>query len=330
MNFKDLARVLGLNNVSYSAEELHCSCPLAHWTHDKGSDSSPSFSFKIMPNKAIIYNCFSCKSSGRIEGLLQILYDKTKNLDYLRFLLDIDNVTELVYEESATYDEDLILRKEIYENIFEDVRDYIDARHYVENRGISINTCDRLNIKYDPEEKRIVFMIYDYDNNLVGYVGRSIDPNNQVKARNKTGLPVKYVYMGMNKMTLDKPTILVEGLFMYLKMHEYGLDLQYNILANLGSTVSVQKKEFLKGLGLPLYLFFDNDKAGNKGAYGTSEIETIPTALISNTNKSIAGELSKHILVYRVIYPDGVVDPDDLSKDEVNHMLNSAELVRRK
>jgi DNA primase len=330
MNLNTLAKILKLEQTTITEDEIHCCCPLAPWTHEKGTDSSPSFSFKRMPNKAVIYNCFSCKSSGTVEGLLPILYEKTHNLDYMRAMLDIESHIEVEYKDETSYSKDLILRKDIYEYIFEDVRDYIEARNYVESRGISLDTCDRLNIKYDPEEKRIVFLIYDYENNLVGYVGRAIDPNNKLKARNKTAMPVKYIYLGMHKLSLSKPTILVEGLFMYLKLHEFGLDIDYNILANLGSTVSAQKIEFLKGLGLPLYLFFDNDKPGIKGAYGVSEIEAIPTGLLSNTNTSAAAKLSKHILVYRVIYPEDIIDPDDLSKQQIKNMLKSAELVRKK
>lgn len=330
MKFKDLVKLFGMVNVTSTDKELRCSCPLAPWTHEHGTDSSPSFSIKVMPNKAVIYNCFSCKSSGKLEHLLQVMYDKTKNHDFLRALLYIDEVSGQIEDDGPTYPKSLVLRKEIYENIFEDIIDYIEARDYIKSRGISIDTCSRLGIKYDPDERRIVFMVYDYNNNLVGYVGRAIDKENKVKARNKNGLPVKYVYLGMHKLCLDKPTILVEGLFMYLKMHEYGLDSRYNILANLGSNISKQKKEFLQGVGLPLYLFFDNDKAGNNGAYGVSDIEQIPKALLNTKSTGAASQLSKHILVYRVIYPEGITDPDDLTISQVNDMLNNAELVRKK
>lgn len=329
MNFKDLIKELDLKNASIEGDELRCSCPLASWEHAKGSDDSPSFGFKLEPNGAVIYHCLSCKAKGTLPKLLDILSIKTGDMKYQLLWSQVDKVEHVEKEPEYTYSSKLLLDNDLYEYIFEDVLDYKEAREYVQSRNIKLSTCERLNIKYDPEERRLIFFVYDYVNNLVGFQGRSIDPGNKVKTRNKAKMPIKHVFLGMHKFVHGKPIILVEGLFMYLRMHDLGFDKDYNIFCVLGSNISKEKREFLKGVGSPVYFLLDNDNAGNMGAFGTKDVKNLSNIFKGDGIKGATAELCKYINVYRVIYPEGIEDPDDLSKEQLVTMLKDAKLMRK-
>lgn len=329
MNFKDLAKNMNLQNVDIDGDEMRCSCPLAKWNHSKGEDSSPSFGIKLESNGAVIYHCLACKAKGTLHKLLDILAVKTGDIKYTLLASDLDKVDPVEKEPEFTYSSKLLLDKDLYEYIFEEVIDYKEAREYVQSRSIKLSTCERLGIKYDPEQRRIIFLVYDYLNNLVGFQGRSIDVNNSVKTRNKAKMPIAHVFLGMHKFIKNKPIILVEGLFMYLKMHDLGFDRDYNILCVLGSTVSKQKRDFLKGAGCPVYFLLDNDSAGNMGAFGIKDVNELSSIFKGDGIKGATGELCKHINVYKLNYPEGIEDPDVLTKEQLIFMLSNAQLMRK-
>lgn len=329
MNFNDLIKELDLKNPSIEGDELKCSCPLAKWEHSKGSDSSPSFGFKLESNGAVIYHCLSCKSKGTLNKLLDILTIRTGDMKYELLWSKLQDFEQVEQEPEYTYSPKLALDNELYEWIFEDVLDYKDAREYIKSRGINLSTCTRLNVKYDPEERRLIFFVYDYVNNLVGFQGRAIYPDPYVKTRNKSKMPIAHVFLGMHKFVHNKPIILVEGLFMYLKMHDMGFDIDYNIFCVLGSAISKEKREFLKGMGCPVYFLLDNDDAGNMGSFGTKNVKNLSSIFKGDGIKGATAELCKHMNVYRVIYPEGIQDPDVLSKDQIKSMLENAQLMRK-
>ena len=87
MDFKLLTELLDLKNVEIiNKKEMRCSCPLAPWTHDRGTDSKPSFGFKIADNGQIVYNCLSCKAKGRLSNLVDELIVLSKNIAIYFFL----------------------------------------------------------------------------------------------------------------------------------------------------------------------------------------------------------------------------------------------------
>jgi len=62
--------LLGCNRLRWAGAKLHASCPLAKWTHDKGSDSNPSFAVYRTPRGGLRYNCLACGQKGKLIGLL--------------------------------------------------------------------------------------------------------------------------------------------------------------------------------------------------------------------------------------------------------------------
>ncbi len=326
MDLGQIAEALALENVAVSETAITSSCPLAKWTHEKGFDSSPSFGISAKPDGAIVFHCFSCKEKGTLKQLINKLKKYGQEVPEELQKLKVSVVKD--HREAGILHKHL-LNEQVYLHVFEPASEFGDALKYSKERGVSIETLDRLNIRYDPISRRLIFLVYDDKRRLVGFCGRAVDKDNQLKVLNKLGMPTSLVFLGMHKVRVNKPIILVEGLFMYLKLHELGFDRDYNILAALGSSLSASKRQYLIGLGLPLFLFFDNDRAGNLGAYGVESQESIQDMFKGDGIKGVASELCKYLVVKRVVYPEGMYDPDVLPKEVIEEMLKNAKIMRK-
>jgi len=69
-HIKQFLETLGVPNARQSGDNVVCSCPLARWTHQRGTDRRPSFSIKITEKGLSLYNCFACGFHGTLLNLL--------------------------------------------------------------------------------------------------------------------------------------------------------------------------------------------------------------------------------------------------------------------
>ena len=322
MSYSAIAKALELTNAVATEVGVKASCPLAPWTHGSGTDSRPSFSINAHKGK-YWYGCRACNHTGSIDDLLVELHGYTKDLKYVRLMpkmakLEASDELEILPEAKI-----IELTEELYD-IIPPVTDYKVSMDYCAARGISPETCDRLNLGYHPEKKRIVFNIYNYRGKLLGHTGRFIfkitgEYKDKVPKILTTALSgVKKTLLGIHKVDNSKPVILVEGLFMYARLHEFGLDEKYNILATMGTGVTKIQRELLISLSLPTYMMLDNDDSGNKAMFlGTNKLPPLK-------------DMCEHMVVYKVTYPEGIKDPDDLIKDQIYAMIDSAEVIANK
>ncbi len=320
MSYSAIAKALKLENATVSEVGVKASCPLAPWTHSNGTDSRPSFSINAHKG-SYWYGCRACNHSGAITDLLGDLYLHTKDLNYVKLIPKVaeleasDNLEALPEEKIIELDEELY-------DILPPVTDYKIATDYCISRGISPETCDRINLTYHPEWKRIIFKIRNYKGKLLGHTGRYIlpdDPTSRIPKILTTALSgTKKTLLGIHKVVSNKPIILVEGLFMYARLHEFGLDDKFNILATMGTGVTKIQRQLLISLSLPVYLLLDNDDSGNRAMFvGTNKLPPLK-------------DLCEHMLVYKLTYPEGIKDPDDLTKDQVCVMIDNAQVIVNK
>jgi DNA primase len=86
-----------------------------------------------------------------------------------------------------------------------------------------------------------------------------------------------------------------------------------NTLSILGSKISKEQIELLKELGvIRVNLFLDNDKAGFDGMEKAYKL------------------MKKDFVLYKVQYPEGKNDPQELKVEEVKSMLSSRTMYGRK
>jgi hypothetical protein len=272
-------------------------CPLSTWTHQRGADSKPSAGISIHDTDVSIFNCFTCGNKGPISSLLQRYARFTgENLD--------DLISELEDEEylgprSIPGWEDRAdptlhlpkLNKDIYLGLY----DSAAGHPYLRERGISDETAELLELRFDPDdpadgEPRILFPVYGLDGTLHGFSGRAINPDARLKVRDYHGLPKAFCVLGCHLIRPGEHKFVdtVEGLFDYARGWECGEP----TVAVMHSTMTEAQIEIMLGIGLPTYLFYDNDDAGQKGV-------------------EIAGAaLSMNQPVMRVRYPEVWIEDD--------------------
>lgn len=314
-----LSRALNLQKASINKDELTGCCPLAPWEHEGGTDNNPSFKIKEL-NGTLVYGCMSCGHKGRIDDLIvRQLFKRTKDRNYLKIFHSLIHEYEISTDNAQTLEKhkDIYLNKAVYEDILPDVTEYKAAMDYcIGQRFLTEETCDRLGLKYHPEFRRIVFSIYDYYGRLLGHTGRATDPEAVPKIWTTVNSTIKRNHLGIHKLKLDKPTILVEGLFIYAMFHQFGLDKDYNILCTMGVSITSAQVQQLISISTPLILFLDNDEAGRNAMYGKT----------GSPKKSLK-DLCTFMPVYSVEYPEGISDPDDLTREQVYSMLANKTLI---
>lgn len=304
---------------------LVCACPFAEYTHEYGTDSNPSFFVKISPDGYSGINCFTCHKHGSIPSFIQSL-GSFRGHDYNDLIIRAMSLEtpenfkpwEDSFEKAAPITS---IDKDVYLKLYPEVSKFKEARRYLKERDISLETAEILDMRFDDDEKRIIFPVYDIERNLYGFTGRSILPTDEwpskmySKVKDYAGLKKERFILGEHLIKEGKPILLVEGLFALATMVEIGADSFCNPVASMGSFLSEHQANILIDYDQPVYLLYDNDAGGLQGMFG---------ALNKNGKRAGGGAvdlLKAHVPTHTAIYPDGVDDPDNLTFEEVKEIV---------
>ena len=316
---QDAMRRMGIDPAGTNGDWVQARCPFAATRHAKGTDRTPSFGVKAGPRSW--YNCLACKSKGQFIDLPGEL--GLPNYEELAHDLLVGEATGLVIE-AETYEvlEDL---KPLPEGVYGDLFYAVDgdALTYLEGRGISAETADRIGLGDWPEDKKIMFPIRGFDRRLYGWTGRSYDPDvTRAKVWNLKGVDKSCHLLGADLCTCDRPIVIVEGLMFYARLHEIniGYQLGMDVVAAMGSALSFEQADLLAQVGQPVTFFFDNDKAGKIGTWGDEKKGTTGAVQL----------VSKSLPTRTVTFPGKLQDPDDLTDDQVLSMIADAKLYARR
>lgn len=289
-------------------------CPMAAWTHPHGSDRNMSFGIKVNEYDQSIYNCYTCKSKGTLMMLLEELGGYTGD----NFDTEIEglkngellNATLPEWGKRSTFDSKWKGLPDPVSNDYLDIYDGASDHKYLRARGIDNDTVERLGLVIDPDDKgheRILFPVFDVGGRFFGYTGRATGDGVEPRIRDYFGLPKRHLLLGAERIRYEYASsiTLVEGLFDYARLSTFTV----NICAVMHSGVTPQQAAILKDFGLPIYVMFDNDKAGQEGALQVKEV------------------LGQHVPLMKVRYPKGKNDPGELSADEYYEMIEDARLL---
>ena len=177
---------------------------------------------------------------------------------------------------------------------------------YLTEYNISLDDAAKLDLVknkngnyYDTFRDRIIFPIFDLYNDVIAFGGRVIG-DAEPKYYNSAETPLfkkSAIFYGINfakkSIYRDKEVVIVEGYLDLIRLHQIGVE---NSVAVLGTAFTQHHLPLLKGKVKRIYLFFDNDKAG--------EIATI---------RSLQILFNQEAAVY-VIRPKGGKDPDEVLK----------------
>lgn len=145
--------------------------------------------------------------------------------------------------------------------------------------GLKASTVFHFDIGYDPRNLRVTFPLRDFMGNLVGFSGRALTdhparykvygeleyekwklPSLPPAAKGKIIWNYDQVSAALER-TWDADILVTEGFKACAWLWQLGFP--YTV-ALLGSNMSEQQQAMLERLGGTLYLFLDNDKAGEK------------------------------------------------------------------
>lgn len=281
-------------------DNISATCPLAPWTHAKGTDRNPSISIKIAPGVKSPCKCWACGFEGTLQQLGEELVERGGS-EYAP-LLDRIKETEgkgvasgdwgfdLAHRHGEAirpgvdeYPDDLVMREEEYA----EYKGRVPI--YAKDRGLSLTTCRCWELGHDRVRKRLLFPVRDWRGRLVGVSGRSyfdgcescmapVSKDYGICRSCGTVIQGKYLHTlgyqkgavlyGEHKIDRDWPVgVLVEGNLDAIKLWQYGFR---NVVASFGSGVSDGQLRRLAYFFKRLVVMGDGDKAGEKMANAVS------------------------------------------------------------
>lgn len=282
--------------VTEGGRQIAASCPFAAFKHAGGSDRRPSFYVRVGDGEASPYICFACGTSSddlrRItwhmeefaQGAGRRVEDYVRDPEGLRRFMVEASLTANVSKRIGTYDGKMpegstdtlvgLSQQEADEAdrlALEYIRGHFDelferAVHpSVFRRGITQQTAERWNVRWDRKWQRVVLPVVNRAGEVVGVSGRATDPRSEPKYLHYPGLRKSYYLYGENLVDPRKDHIIVvEGFFDAMMLWQQG----YNSCALMGSHPSRTQIQTILDVspnGSRIIIWMDGDAAGKEG-----------------------------------------------------------------
>jgi len=313
---------------------LNASCPLAPWTHERGTDRRSSFGIVVNDTGTSIFQCWACHQKGSVGKLIRLL-QKFRQRDYSDLFTEAEDNERgsrvyRAFDDPVYLPEDEIepLDEDMWHGLFDKIEAHREAARFMVQRGVSRATCDKLGLVFDPEKRRVVFPVRHTDGLLYGFSGRTVIPGHEPKVLDYGGLPKRHLVLGAERWRPGVPKLLVEGLIAYARMHEIGMEETHDVGAILGSAMTDEKAAIVRLAGDTTVLLFDPDEAGDGATFGVFD----PEAEERKIEESAIGKLYGHVPLLVPDFPDfpeGVQpDVDNLTRDMVLTMIAETRMWR--
>ena len=129
---------------------------------------------------------------------------------------------------------------------------------------------------YDRFINRVIFPIFDYRGNVIGFGGRVLDNSlpKYLNSPDTLAFNKKYNLYGLNfarKNITDRTLILVEGYMDLISLYQYGIK---NVCATLGTALTIDQGNLLKRYVDTVIISYDSDDAGVKATLRAIDILT--------------------------------------------------------
>ena len=274
-------------------------CPF----HD---DSNPSMS---VSREKQIYKCFSCGASGNIYNFLMD-YEHIDFKDALSKLssklgINVETTSIKVNDKFDKFYEIYDLTSKVYQNNLLSEKGS-SARNYLKSRNIGIEEIKKFNIglsfsnnqivkqlekkynlidlediglisgNHDIFQNRIMFPLMNLENKTVAFSGRIYDSLSKdskyinTKETNifKKGEILYNYYKSKEEVRVKKYLILVEGFMDVIRLATVGIN---NVVATMGTSLTINQIKLLKRLSNNIYLCFDGDNPGKHANINNGE-----------------------------------------------------------
>lgn len=244
-----------------------CACPFAPWTHSKGTDSTPSFGVSV--GRHSYYHCFACQRKGPLPMLVTSLcmLKGKDNVEAREFVMEHEDLSLEPFENLDPGPEPLSILAPGMISRFEPAT---EALEICKKRGITQQTIDTLELRWDTREKRLVFPIWNEKGYLVGFRGRAVG-DEKLRYREYSELQAKRqslkahgIWYGMDRVPEERyqKVILVEGEMDAVSLLQ-ALAQRKGVWAAMGAALSAAQIKTIQALKNPVLIFFDDDEAGH-------------------------------------------------------------------
>lgn len=244
----------------------------------------------------------------------------------------------LIRIEDTEEEEDKPTRYEMPKIKLAPLRSGKSIHSYFFERGFTKETAKKFMVGWDAIRNRITVPVFWEDGVLCGIIGRAViemklpdgsrNPEFNKVYKEKERNDVKYyiydtfpvgdiLFPLPHFKVIDDMAILVEGQYDCMWLHQNGFT---NALSSLGSkltydrrTETCKQRDILLKLGVKkILLMRDPDKAGREGSEHDYKI------------------LKDDFIVYTADYPEGKSDPQELTKEEIQEMIDNKYVYGKK
>lgn len=303
-----------------SGEWWQISCPLAKWTHEKGTDKNPSFGIREGIGISAVH-CFSCGFSGGVISLLR---------EYGRYAIPEGLITREDIDELVNYvllSEDdmgdvrvtgMLLDQPVV--VPQEIESCLGMYHeYFGKRGIDEEVAKKWGLGWYDIDDRVLFPVFRKEGKhrrLLGVVGRTV-VGEEPRYRNYPPKFKKAEALYGEWLVPDKLELLVvvEGSIDAIKVNmaieEYGFEKIWCV-ALMGADPSKTQLDKMVALADEVCCMLDNDTSGKMG--------TLKIAGGSVGSKSFEG-IGRRCLVSVVDWPEEVKDADELEGKEIVRLI---------
>ncbi|MGX4600642.1 DNA primase [Faecalimicrobium sp. JNUCC 81] len=155
--------------------------------------------------------------------------------------------------------------------------DYLQSKGYTKEElsecGLITYTKEG-NKAYDKFRNRVMFPIFDYRGNVIGFGGRVLDDSlpKYLNSPDTLIFNKRQNLYGLNfarKDITDRTVVLVEGYMDLISLYQYGIK---NVVATLGTALTEQQGMLIKRYADTAIISYDSDEAGVKATLRAIEI----------------------------------------------------------
>ena len=291
---------LYLKDIREEEPAIMVTCPF-HKNHNENKPACGVFVQQYKGFNIGDYHCFACGAKGSITRLvgecLGLPEIKAEEWLYNTFGGERGEYLDLPKIEIGKKRE---VKKQISENKLKEF-DYYHP--YTDTRGLARETVDKFRIGYDRLTESITFPVWDEKGKLVFITERSV----KGKRFNIPKFADKPLYLLNFALKENAKMLMVtEGQIDALTAWQYG----FPCCATIG-TPSDKQIETLNRCGIRVIISaFDNDAAGEK------------------FHKTLKTGLRDDILLYRMTFPNGKKDINDLTEEEFNSGLTKIGITK--
>lgn len=301
-HIRDVLNKGKLISIEEKPDEILVTCP--NDDHEGGQEKHPDNHINLKDDGSVpygIFNCFACQAKGSFVHFVALCFSSSDS--YAKSWL-IKNYG-IPMEGRISLGEPIKLRKQAKKRYLNDsFLESLQSWHpYLQQRRLDRSVCEKFKVKYDPEEKQIVFPIYDVKGNLLMTARRSVQ--SKIFYMDKDMEKPLYGFNLVQKNDI-KAVCWCEGPIDCLSFWSHGIP----AVASLGSPTEEQIEQLNRSGVMKLYLACDNDMAGRA------------------FNAFLKKKLSKRILTQEIDYPKSCKDANDLSEEQWHNLMEKYGLKR--